>query len=195
MELLDIFAKYDLTVDAACKRNERMYYEICKEKNQEPDLKPEVAQAGRRGQANQQVDVKKWITTFKWDQVRFQMDKSLKILGQKIQATEKSCADRLKKKTDETNSIKAKLQQLSKRESKSFMQTDLEVIVYENKMKADSFINSHYAETQMTTVLVVVPKKKTDEFLSHYEELLLKFNTNDLANWEKRTTAQINMNH
>ena len=52
MEMLDVFAKYDLTVDASCKRNEKMYYDICKEKNQEPDLKLEVAQAGRRGQAN-----------------------------------------------------------------------------------------------------------------------------------------------
>lgn len=195
MELLDIFAKYDLTVDAACKRNEKMYYELCKEKNQEPDLKLEVAQAGRRGQANKVVDVKTWITTFKWDQVRFQMDKSLKILGQKIQITEKSCGDRLKKKTDEANSIKAKLQQLAKRESKSFMQTDLEVIVYEKKMNATTFINAHYPDTQMTSVLVVVPKKKTDEFFAHYEELLLKFNTSDLNNWEKRTRTQISMSH
>lgn len=75
------------------------------------------------------------------------------------------------------------------------MQTDLEVIIYEKKMNADLFVNTHYTDTQMTSVLVVVPKKKTDEFMGNYEELLLNFNKNDLANWTKRTKATINMAH
>lgn len=71
------------------------------------------------------------------------------------------------------------------------MQTDLEVIVYDKKMSATLFVNNHYEETAMTSVLVVVPKKKTDEFFANYEELLLNFNKNDLATWEKRTRANI----
>ena len=64
------------------------------------------------------------------------MDKSLKALGTKIQLSEKQCADRLKKKTDETAQIKNKLQALSRKSSKSFMQTDLEALVYEKKVVA-----------------------------------------------------------
>jgi len=33
MELMDVFQKYDLAIDAQCKRNERMFEEICKERN------------------------------------------------------------------------------------------------------------------------------------------------------------------
>lgn len=69
------------------------------------------------------------------------------IRTKKSRLPKKSCADRLKKKTDETNSIKAKLQQLARKESKSFMQTDLEVIVYDKKMSASLFVNTHYQET------------------------------------------------
>lgn len=55
------------------------------------------------------MEVEDYIKQFKWDQVRFQMDKSLKILGTKIQASQKTADDRLKKITDETNEVKTKL--------------------------------------------------------------------------------------
>jgi len=32
MELMDVFQKYDVSIDGQCKRNERMYEEICKER-------------------------------------------------------------------------------------------------------------------------------------------------------------------
>lgn len=69
------------------------------------------------------------------------------------------------------------------------MQTDLEVVVYDKKIKSDYFVNTHYENTQMTSVLVVVPKKKTDDFHANYEKLLLNFNTTDLATWEKRNRS------
>lgn len=78
-----------MVVDGACKRNEKMYVEICQKKSQEPDLKLEVSSGQKRGQANKMVSVEEYMKTFKWDQARFQMDKSLKFLGNKISATEK----------------------------------------------------------------------------------------------------------
>lgn len=87
------------------------------------------------------------MAEFKWDQVRFQMDKSLKALGARIQLSEKQSADRLKKKTDEVALIKNKLAALQRKSSKNFMQTDLEVLVYENKLPSQNFVNTHYAET------------------------------------------------
>jgi hypothetical protein len=33
MELMDIFSKYDMQIDSSCKRNEKMYFDICKELN------------------------------------------------------------------------------------------------------------------------------------------------------------------
>lgn len=67
--------------------------------------------------------------------------------------------------------------------------------MYDKKISAELFVNTHYESTQFTSVLVVVPKKKNAEFYGIYEELLLKFNQNDLANWEKRNRSQITMAH
>ena len=195
MELMDTFAKYDMAVDGACKRNEKLYIELCQNKNQEPDLKLEVSSGQKRGQANKMVTVDEYIRDFKWDQARFQMDKSLKFLGNKIQATEKQCADRLKKKTDEVAQIKNKLQALTRKFSKNYLQTDLEVLVYEKKINQTFFVNFHYPETKMTTILLVVPKKKVNEFQDTYENLLLNHNAADKEMWEKRKKAEINMAH
>jgi hypothetical protein len=49
MELMDIFAKADLLLDASCKRNEKMYFEMCKTLDKEAKLRIEVEQ--RRGAA------------------------------------------------------------------------------------------------------------------------------------------------
>lgn len=196
MELMDTFSKYDLVIDGACKRNEKMYIDLCKDKNQEPDLKLEVNSGQRRGQANKMVTVAEYMQTFKWDQVRFQMDKSLKALGTKIQLSEKTCADRLKKKADEVAAIKNKLQALTKKFSKNnYMQTDLEVLVYEKKIPSQFFVNMHYPETNMTTILCVIPKKKIQEFESTYQQLLLEHNAADKEMWEKRKKAEIVMAH
>jgi hypothetical protein len=68
MELMDIFSKYDQQIDASCKRNEKMYFDICKELNQPAKLNIEIS--GNRGRS-EQVDVEAYIKNFKWDQVRF----------------------------------------------------------------------------------------------------------------------------
>ena len=49
MELMDQFGKYDIALDNACKRNEKMYYEMCGQLNKKPALEMEVP-SGRRGQ-------------------------------------------------------------------------------------------------------------------------------------------------
>jgi len=79
MELLDTFSKYDAQLDGTCKKNEKMFFEMCKELQiADPKLMIEV---GRNGQ---KVSVEEYIKTFKWDQVRFQTDKSLKVIGAQI---------------------------------------------------------------------------------------------------------------
>lgn len=49
------------------------------------------------------------------------MDKSLSAIGTKISVSEKQCGDRLKKKTDETASIKNKLAALARKSSKNYL--------------------------------------------------------------------------
>ena len=132
MELMDSFQKVDLNLDNSCKRNEKMYYDICKELNKKPNLVIEV-NSGKRGGAKT-LSVQEYIQQFSWDQVRFQMDKSLKVLGAKISGTQKSCDDRLKKILEELTDVKNRLSQLVKKESTSYLQKDLGDTVYEQKM-------------------------------------------------------------
>lgn len=71
---------------------------MCKTLDKNPDLVIEIEQA--RGRANK-VSVEDYLKDFSWDCVKFQRDKPLKILGQKIQGSQKACDDRLKKLMDE----------------------------------------------------------------------------------------------
>ena len=187
MELMDIFAKADQVLDASCKRNEKMYFEMCKTLDKEAKLHIEVEQ--RRGAAKS-MPIEQFLQNFEWDQVRFQMDKSLKVLGQKITATQKQCDDRLKKLVDEQNDIKTKLTHLTKKDSSSLLQKDLGDLVYEQKMQKANFVNTHGSDL-MVTVLVVVPKKKVEQFKGCYWNILLDHYKNDFTNWEKRTKEVI----
>lgn len=101
---------------------------MCKTLDKDPKLVIEIEQA--RGRAKT-MSVEEYLQAFQWDTVRFQMDKPLKILGQKIQGSQKACDDRLKKLMDEQNEIKTKLNQLTKKVSQSFLIKDLGDICYE----------------------------------------------------------------
>ena len=166
MELMDVFSKYDTQLDASCKRNEKIYFEMSKVLNKPANLVIEVNTAGRRA-GTQQVSVEEYIKNFKWDQIKFQMDKSLKVIGAKIAGNQKTCDDRLKKVLDEQTTIKNKLGALQKKDSTSFMQKDLGDIVYEKKISKNLFVNTHGSEL-MTTVLIVVNKKKVQQFKDVY---------------------------
>ena len=72
--------------------------------------------------------------------------------------------------------------------------SDLADYIYENKggkIKKEFFVNTHYSqydtEPSMTTVLIVVNKKKEDLFRETYEEMLIKFNEADIEAWTKKT--------
>jgi hypothetical protein len=156
-----------------------MYFDICKDLNQPAKLIIEVS--GNRG-ASEQIDVENYIKNFKWDQVRFQMDKSLKVLGAKIQATQKTCDDRLKKIMDEQAEVKTKLSHLITKDSPSFLQKDLADVVYEKKITKQMFVNT-YGSDIMTTILVVVNKKKLESFRSSYMNVLLDYYQNDFEGW------------
>jgi hypothetical protein len=60
-----------------------------------------IEKGGQRGGKKEVVGVHQYIMTFKWDKLKFAMDKSLKIIGQKIIGVQKTCDDKLKKQMDE----------------------------------------------------------------------------------------------
>lgn len=100
------------------------------------------------------------------------------------------CDTRLKKLLDEQTAIKNKLQHLTKKDSPSYTQKDLADLVYEKGISPTHFVNTYKSEL-MTTVLVVVPKKKVDAFRASYFTLLLDHNSADQAKWEARTRENL----
>jgi uncharacterized protein (DUF2249 family) len=81
MELMDTFSKYDVQIDASVKKNEKMFFEVCKELQMGKEtLTIEKKDPHKKGETIQ-VSVADYIKNFKWDQVRFATDKSLKVIG------------------------------------------------------------------------------------------------------------------
>ena len=156
MELMDTFAKYDLQIDASCKRNESLFHSTAAELNKK-DHKL-VLEIQQRGGKKETKTVHEYLKNFKWDSTKFQVDKSLKVLGAKVIGIQRSCDEKLKKRIEEQNDIKNKLAALTKKESKSFLVKDLGDLIYEHKISAQWFVNTHGSKI-MTTVLVAVPKK------------------------------------
>jgi len=67
-------------------------------------------------------------------------------------------------------------------------------LVYEKKIDEKYFVNSHGSQL-MTSVLVVVNKKKIAEFKEKYFTVLVEHYQNDQQNWERRTKEIIKQNN
>ena len=73
------------------------------------------------------------------------------------------CDVRLKKMLDEQNKLKIALSNLQKKDSHTYTNKDLSDLVYEKNLSKGFFVNN-YDSKMLTTVLVVVHKKKIDSF-------------------------------
>lgn len=130
-----------------------------------------------------------------WNDIKFMMrDKSLGVLGAAVANVQKSLDDKLKKKLDEQSLIKSKLQALTKKQGNTLNQKDLSDCVYEKikEIGKGKFITSIHPEgenysTLLTSILVVVGKKKDAQFRDNYFRFLIDHNVNDYENWRKRT--------
>ena len=63
--------------------------------------------------------------------------------------------------------------------------------MYEEKIDKKHFVNTYAQDTQMTTLLVVVNKKKREIFEESYLGLLINFNESDFENWQRKTKTNI----
>lgn len=158
--------------------------QTAEELNQEAKLQIErQARGGKKDVAS----IEEYLKNFKWDTHKFPMDKSLKIIGTKILAQQKTCDEKLKKTMDEQNTIRNKLGLLQKKESASLLVKDLGDLVYEKKISKSLFVNTYDNSIWMTSVLVVVNKKLVDQFKTTYPNCLIEYYKQDFENWQKRT--------
>ena len=140
------------------------------------------------------MPVEEYLRAFKWDGVHFVQDKNLEVLGLNLQKRVKDSEDQVKKQHEKIQGLKTHLNQLTKKKDDNMTKSDLADYIYENKggkIRKEFFVNTHYgphdSDPSMTTVLVVVNKKKEDFFRENYEEMLIKFNEADIEAWTKKT--------
>jgi hypothetical protein len=88
MEMMEQFGKLDTTLDNACIRNEKLYYDLAKDLKREPNLVIEMNTNKKNGRT-EQVKIQDYIKGFKWDHGKFQINKPMKLLATKIQAAQK----------------------------------------------------------------------------------------------------------
>lgn len=87
---------------------------------------------------------------------------------------------------------------MAKKKGTLYTQIDLGDKVYEqsNQVKPDVFVNSHYPSefegaALMTSVLVAVPGKRSQEFEQSYWRLLIEFNEAGVEGWSRRAEKDL----
>lgn len=130
-------------------------------------------------------------------------DKALSVLGANLYAVQKKTDEQLKKRQDMQAKLKSDLGALTKKNQGSDLKNrDLGDAVYEKitDIGKEKFLQSHspneanYSEL-MTTVLIVVPKKREVQFKNEYVYYLINHNKNDFANWKKRKEMELTKNY
>lgn len=79
---------------------------------------------------------------------------------------------------------------LQKKESTSLLQKDLGDLVYEKKISSTFFVNTHGSKT-FTSILVVVNKKRVQEFKEYYGGAMVAFYEQDFENYAKRQKENV----
>ncbi|KAK5965084.1 V-type proton ATPase subunit C, partial [Trichostrongylus colubriformis] len=105
-------------------------------------------------------DIKTYVTKFQWEGAKYPLKQSLKVLSEIIGKQVTQIDNDLKQKSIAYNNLKNSLASIDRKTTGSLITKDLADIV-----KAEDFVlNSEYLQT----VLVVVPKLSTKEWLQRY---------------------------
>ena len=69
MELMDTFQKYEIQLDASCKRNEKLFFELREELKSDIELDIDLGAQG--GNITQTVE--EYLKNFRWNNYKFKM--------------------------------------------------------------------------------------------------------------------------
>lgn len=109
------------------------------------------------------TDLSVYITRFQWDMAKYPIKQSLRNIADIISKQVGQIDADLKTKSSAYNSLKGNLQNLEKKQTGSLLTRNLADLV-----KKEHFIlDSEY----LTTLLVIVPKMMSNEWLAQYEKL------------------------
>jgi len=159
MSLSEEMSKIDQIVGSIAKKLERAFQESCKEGDEK----------SKEGDNNNIPELKvenqsplKYIQLFKWDVQRFSKRGNLKQMVENILKEAAKNDDELKKHQQEYNDVRQQYTAIERKETGTLLVKPLNNFVKKG----------HIIETEhLTTLLIVVPRTKEEEFLDTYEIL------------------------
>jgi len=193
MNLSDKLAKVDTIVEGVTKKIERAFADISKSKPEEPELEKKKSQKEKKesnkpaGSAKAvekkepknkegkteirelRIDQKlpaEYLTTFPWHVNRLNPNRPLQQLTDYILKTSAEADEQLRKLLQDFNEVKVNLSAIERRETGTLLVKPLGSYINE-KTNKDLIKDGEY----ITTLLLVIPTNKVQEFLEEYELL------------------------
>jgi len=193
MNLSDKLAKVDTIVEGVTKKIERAFNDISKSKPEEPELEKKKSQKEKKesnkpaGSAKAvdkkesknkegKVEVRElrveqklpaeYLTKFPWHVQRLNNNRPLQQLTDYILKTSAEADEQLKKLLTDFNEVKVNLSAIERRETGTLLVKPLGSYINE-KTNKDLIKDGEY----ITTLLLVIPTNKIQEFMDEYELL------------------------
>jgi len=171
MSLSDKLQKMDTMVEGIAKKIERSYLDVSKSNPEKPDVKA----GDKKEEKGQKEDVPellvenktapKYIEEFKWNPERYKIRLDLSVVSDGILEYASKQDDYLKRTMGDFNEQRLALTNIERRETGTLLVKPLGQFV--PKEKAHLIVEGEW----ITTLLVVVPVAKEEEFKNEYERL------------------------
>lgn len=157
--MADDLSKLDHQLEATIRKLERQYLDL------EPNPKLTISLSSRGNITDESPS--SYLASFKWDISKYPPSKSLQELALMIDERLKKLDEDIKKENTEYIEMRNAVSQITKRESGGLINRDLNEILVPSICTSEDFINTDY----LKTLLVIVPKKELDQWLTTYEFL------------------------
>lgn len=174
MSLSDELVKLDTSLGQVTKKIERCFTDNLK-------AEPTMPNAGTEGEAKRKHNVPvelriddkltsgQYVAQFKWNKGLYEANLPLQKLKDKIQDETSQVDEDLRQLSTEYNDVKNTLNAMEKMELGSLMVKPLSKYVKKND--ADPSLSDIVETDRFTTLLLVIPKSRQEEFMNSYESM------------------------
>ena len=187
MALSDDLAKYDTAVGAVAKKIEKTYFDLQKAEEEKKEGDAEGG-AAKKDKAGKQVEVEQlkignstardFVEKFSWNETRYPKRSPLRTLTDLITKESAKSDEALKKQLAEYNDVKGQYAAIERKDTGTLLVKSLAGLVKEK----DVIEKGH-----ISTLLVVIPRVRCDEFETQYEGMEEMQREKDEAERKRKT--------
>ena len=170
MALSDDLAKYDTAVGAVAKKIEKTYFDLQKAEEEKAG-DAAAASSSKEKQAKQQeveqlkignATARDFVEKFSWNETRYPKRSPLRTLTDLITKESSKSDEALKKQLSEYNDVKGQYSAIERKDTGTLLVKSLGGLVKEKDM---------VEKGHLTTLLVVIPRVRIEEFEQQYETM------------------------